>query len=118
MAHRLLVPPVRRMEGVARLPMPQDPGGAAHASFMAGMRTRDALRLAKTTSRNKAIGPLPSPQTFVMDGPGYPNSPASMDNGLRVDNAPRQSGKTRGADVGFGPSGLGGRATAQSSGAA
>lgn len=115
MAHRLLVPPVRRMEGVARLPLPQDPGAVAHASFMAGMRTRDAIRLVKTTSRRNAIGPLPAPQSFVMAGPGQPNTPQSMSNGLRIDNAPRVAGKTTGADVAFGPSGIGARASASNS---
>lgn len=112
MAHRLLVPPVRRMEGVARLPLIQDPGRAGSRQLLASMRTRDSLRLLKTTGRNIAPGPLPQMQSFVMAGPGYPNTPESMQNGRRFDNAPRVAGKTTGADVGFGPTGLGGSASA------
>lgn len=106
MAHQLLVPPVRRMQGTARLPVLQDLE-ANTRQWYATLRTRDSLRLAKGRGSNVAPGPLPAMQNFVMAGPGQPNTPESMAPGLRIANAPRLAGKTTGADVG-----MGGRATA------
>lgn len=100
MAHRLLVPPVRRLEGQIRLPLIQDPGRRIVGQLLNSMMTRDSLRLVKTAPSGIAIGPLPSPQTFVMAGPGQPNTPESMESGLLVGNAARLVDSTSGQDAG------------------
>lgn len=101
MAHRLLVPPVRRLEGQIRLPMVQDIGGAATRRWYASLRVADSLRLVKTSQSNKATGPLSSPQRFVLEDIGYPNAATSMQGGLRIANAPRLVGQTRGQAAGL-----------------
>lgn len=101
MAHRLLVPPVRRLEGQIRLPMIQDIGGATARRFTHSLMPRDSLRLARTSGTMIAPGPLPSVQSFVMAGPGQPNTPESMESGLRKSNASRLVDKTRGASAGI-----------------
>ena len=101
MAHRLLVPPVRRMEGRVRLPMIQDVGGSIARGFSASLMPRDSLRKVRTSQTQIATGPLPGLQTFVMAGPGQPNTPESMSNGLRKANAARLVDKTRGQSAGI-----------------
>jgi hypothetical protein len=99
MAHRLLLPPQRRMEGQIRLPMIQDIGGSVTRRWYASLRTRDSLRTARTNTPT-ATGPMPSPQRFVVDNAGGPNAPDSMASGLRQGNAARLVNKTRGQSAG------------------
>lgn len=101
MAHRLLIPPVRRLEGQIRLPMIQDIGGATSRRYGQSLMPRDSLRLVRTSGTMIAPGPLPGIQTFVMAGPGQPNAPDSMSNGLRKANAARLVDKTRGQSAGI-----------------
>ena len=100
MPHRLLVPPVKRMEGEMRLPMIQDPGQAIARQLRASLMPRDSLREVRTSGSLVAPGPLPSPQAFTMEGPGQPNAPESMQSGLMIGNARRLVDKTRGQSVG------------------
>lgn len=101
MAHRLLVPPVRRLEGRIRLPVLQDVGGAVTRRFGASLMPRDSLRLVRTSKTQTAIGPLPSVQTFAMAGPGQPNTPENMSSGLRKANASRLVNTGRGQGAGI-----------------
>jgi hypothetical protein len=96
MAHRLLVAPIRRLEGQIRLPMIQDISGANTRQWYASLRTRESLRLARTSQTQIAPGPLPGIQRFTLAGPGYPNTPESMANGLRKANSPALAATTRG----------------------
>lgn len=101
MAHRLLVPPVRRMEGLARLPRVQLIDEAIARNFQDGLMPRDSLRHVKTSQTIKATGPLSSPQVFAISRVNGPNDPAAMRPGLRIRNAPRIANKTRGQSVGI-----------------
>lgn len=98
--HGLLVPPVRRLEGQIRLPLVQRPSELLVDQLQSSMLTNDSLRVVKTSSNRKALGPLPAVQVFVMEGPGYPNTPESMASGLRARNAGRLVDKTRGQSAG------------------
>lgn len=100
MAHRLLVPPVRRMEGQARLPVIQDLEANTRA-WHSTLRVRDSLRLARTSGTMTALGPLPAVQRFAVDPAGGVNSPESMQPGLRIANARRLVDKTRGQSAGM-----------------
>lgn len=101
MPRGLLVPPVRRLQGQIRLPMIQNPGAAVARQLGDSMITRDSLRLARTSPTQIAPGPMPSPQAFVMDGPGFVNAPDSMQNGLRIGNAKRLVDSSRGQSAGI-----------------
>lgn len=100
MAHRLLLPPVRRMEGRIRLPMIQDIGGAATRRWYSSLRPRDSLRTLRTNTPT-VKGPVASPQVFVIDAAGGTNSPENMSSGLMVGNAGRLVNKTRGQSAGI-----------------
>ena len=100
MAHRLLTPPVRRMTGRARLPLIQRPSVAITRNLLATLQPKESLRLVKTSPTNKYPGPLQPIQVFTIDGPGGTNSPANMQEGLRVANSPNLSGSTRGQSAG------------------
>src|SRR5438309_10789059 len=86
MAHRLLVPPVRRLEGRIRLPLIQRPGEAIARNLTSTLMDRDsAMRTIKTTARQRKVtGYLPALQVFTHDQVGGVNSPPSMRPGLRV----------------------------------
>jgi hypothetical protein len=99
MAHRLLIPPNRRMEGKIHLPMVQDIGGANTRRWYGSLRGREDFRIVRTRP-NVSRAPLPALQVFVMSGPGQPNTPESMNSGLRKSNARRLVDKTRGQSAG------------------
>lgn len=100
MAHRLLAPPVRRLEGQIRLPVLQDLEANTRA-WHATLRVRDSLRLANTSRALIATGPLPAVQRFAVDPAGSVNSQENMQPGLRISNARRLVDKTRGQSVGM-----------------
>ncbi len=100
--HPLLLPPARRMEGVIRMPSPQNAGAAFTQQLLDSMMSRDALRKVKTTASNRiALGPLSSPQMFVTEPAGGTNTPESMAPGAHKMNARRLVSKTRGASAGI-----------------
>lgn len=101
MAHRLLTPHVSRMEHPARLPLVQHLTTAITDNLQRSMMTRDSLRMVKTTGRRTCFSPLAPVQVFAMSGPGYPNTPESMRNGLRIKNAPQLAASTRGQSAGI-----------------
>lgn len=101
MAHRLLPPPVRRLQTELRLPLVQHPGERIARQLEASLMTRDSLRRYKTTGNRAMLGPLPALHRFVLEDVGYPNTPDSMATGLRARNAPRVADKTRGQSAGI-----------------
>jgi hypothetical protein len=101
MAHRLLVPPVRRLEGQARLPLVQHVSENLSANLTRSMMTRDSLRVVKSVGNGKCYSPLAPPQVFVMSGPGYPNDQASMGAGLIKANGANRATGTRGQGAGI-----------------
>lgn len=100
MAHRLLVPPVRRMEGIARLPRVQLIDESIARNFQDGLIPQDSLRRIKTAQTIKATGPLSSPQVFAISRVNGPNDPESMRAGLKLRNAPLIANKNRGRSAG------------------
>lgn len=97
---QLLEPGPGKWTGRLRLPPVQDIGGDATRVWWAGMRKRDDLRLVRTNTP-VANGPLPSPQVFLVDDAGGPNSPESMTAGLMVGNARKLVDKSRGQSAGM-----------------
>jgi hypothetical protein len=101
MAHRLLVPPVRRFEGRARLPLIQHPGERVAQNLTATLQDRDSLRRSGTSRAGIMLGPLAPLQRFVLTGVGYPNSPENLAQGVQLANAPRLAASTRGQSAGI-----------------
>jgi len=101
MAHPLLVPPARRLDGVIRLPQIQNTHGALTRQLQASLMERDSLRRVKTTARNRILqGPVSSPQLFVSQPSGGVNTPGSMAGGAVKMNARRLVSKTPGQSAG------------------
>jgi hypothetical protein len=102
MAHRLLVPPVRRLNGQIRLPEVQHITRSVARQLSASMMSKDALRRAGTSRTGIATTPLAPVQVFTrIPGQMGPNSPANMAPGLRIANAPRLVNQTTGQSAGM-----------------
>ena len=98
----LPAPPSTRLEGVIRLPYPQDAHGAVTRQFQASLMIADAIGRAGTTASNrKCTAPLESPQMFVTQPSGGVNTPGQMATGAPKVNARRAVSQTRGQSAGI-----------------
>lgn len=101
MAHRLLVPPARRMSDTIRLPELQDVPGRLTTQFQSSLMVRDALRRVKTSPTRICTAPLAELQRFVEQPSGGTNTPAAMAAGAHKMNSRRLVAKTRGQSAGI-----------------
>lgn len=101
MAHRLLVPPARRMSDVIRLPEIQDTQGRLTTQFLSSLMVTDALRRVKTSPTRICTSPLANLQRFVEVASGGSNTPHAMAAGAHKMNSRRLVAKTRGQSAGI-----------------